>query len=326
METVRWGVVGTGGMAAKMAATLASVEEARVVAVGSRSLDTAEFFAGAHGIEAAVGSHDAVATCEDVDVVYVATTNELHHANVLASIAAGKPVLCEKPLALNRAQAHEMIESARQADLFLMEAMWMRFQPFLAKVDELIESGAIGNVGHLQATFGFPANPDPQRRWFSRSLGGGSLLDLGIYPVTLAYHVLGPPTSCSTEADVSTEGIDRQITIASTHPGGAMSTLSASILSDTANEAVISGTKGRIRVHAPFHHSRLVTLEREGAVVATFDVGYDGSGLEFQIDHVHRCLEAGHLESPTMPSTDSLAILAWMDAVRRQSGVMYPGE
>ncbi len=326
MTPVRWGIIGTGGMAAKMATTMRALPDAEVVAVGSRSIETARFFAEAHEIAHAEGSHDAVSGRDDVDVVYVASTNDLHRVNTLSCLEAAKPVLCEKPLALSASQAAEMVDAAARAGVFFMEAMWMRFQPFLDTVDELVGSGSIGEVRLFQATFGFPANPDPARRWFNPGMGGGSLLDLGIYPVTLAYHLLGPPVSYSSEADLTPDGVDRQLSVSGLHASGAMSTLTSSLLGDAANEAIISGDKGRIRIHSPFHHSHRVTLEREGAPVAAYDTAYEGTGLEFEIEEVHRCLAAGLSESPRMPLEDSLAIMRWMDGIRGEAGIVYPGE
>ncbi len=326
MTPARWGIVGTGGMAAKMATTMRAHPDVDVVAVGSRSIEAARFFAEAHEIPHADGSHDAVAGRDDVDVVYVASTNDLHRENVLSCLEAGKPVLCEKPLALNATQAAEMVDAAAGAGVFFMEAMWMRFQPFLDTVDELVASGAIGKIRLFQATFGFPANPDPARRWFNPAMGGGSLLDLGIYPVTLAYHLLGPPVSCSSEADLTPDSVDRQLSVSGLHESGAMSTLTSSLLGDAANEAIISGDKGRIRIHSPFHHSHRVTLEREGAAVAAYDTGHEGTGLEFEIDEVHRCLAEGLTESTRMPLGDSLAVMRWMDEIRQEAGIVYPGE
>ncbi len=325
MDTVRWGIVGTGGMAAAMVRTMNSLAWCDVVTVGSRSAASANTFAEEYGIDRAVASHDEVTADADVDAVYVASTNELHRGNALAAIAAGKAVLCEKPLAFNAAHATEMIDAARSAGVLFMEAMWMRFQPSLARVDELVASGAIGRITHLDCVFGFAAAEDEQRRWFSNAMGGGSLLDLGIYPLTLAYHLLGPPVAYAAQADI-VYGVDRATAVSSLHAGGALGSLSCTLAADATNEATLSGTEGRLRLHAPFHHAHRVTLERGESIVDTVDVPHGGTGYEFELEEFRRCLADGLVESPVQPHDDSLAIMAWMDGIRTRTGIRYPGE
>jgi predicted dehydrogenase len=322
---VRWGIIGTGGMASTMVRAMQGLEWCDVAVVGSRTIESAEAFAADRGIGTAVGSHDDVAAHPDVDAVYVASTNDLHRHNALTSIAAGRAVLCEKPLAFNAAQAGEMIAAARDAGVLFMEAMWMRFQPSLARVDELVASGAIGRSTHLECVFGFAATEDEQRRWFSNAMGGGSLLDLGIYPLTLAHHLLGQPTHYVAQAD-SVHDIDRATAVSSLHAGGAVGLLSSTLAADPSNEATLSGTEGRLRLHAPFHHAHRVTLERDEDVVATHDFPHDGTGYEFELEHFRRCLSDGLTESPVQTHADSLAIMTWMDGIRRQTGIVYPGE
>lgn len=191
-----------------MATTLSTPADAELVAVGSRTAAAAERFAERFDVPHPFGSYDALAVADDIDVVYVATTNDLHCENTLMYLAAGKAVLCEKPLALNHHQAADMATTARSNGRFLMEAMWMRFLPFVAKIDELVAAGSIGPVRHVQADFGFPADPDPGRRWFDPGLGGGSLLDVGIYPFTLAYHILGEPEQVEAVVSTAPSGVD----------------------------------------------------------------------------------------------------------------------
>ncbi len=322
--TRRWGILGTGGIAATMAATLHAHPDAELVCVGSRSPERAGEFARRHGVPAAVASYEDLVTHEDVEVVYVATTNDQHHGNALAAISAGKAVLCEKPLGLNAGQVEDMVAAAASGDVFLMEAMWMRFLPFLERVDDLIRSGAVGTVHHVAAEFGFRAASDTDRRWFNPSLGGGSLLDLGIYPLTLAYHVLGFPRSTTGRAAVAS-GVDVHTVVASEHPGGTFSTLVSSFSVDGANEALISGSEGRIRVHGPFHRGVGITLEKDGHA-EVIDTGYPGTGFQFEVDEVHRGIAAGRIASDRHSHADSLALARWMDDIRSQVGVAFPGE
>ncbi len=326
VDTVRWAILGTGGIASAMAGAFSEVEGAVLDAVGSRSLESAKAFAEEHGASKAYGSYDEAAADPDVDAVYVATTNDLHLANTLAAIATGKAVLCEKPLALSAAQGRRMADAAKQAGVFLMEAMWMRFQPFLAKLDDLVAAGRIGRVQFVSSNFGFPAAINPSPRLFDPELGGGALLDLGVYSLTLAQHLAGPPGSFEAVMDPAPTGVDAQLTVAARHAGGVMSASLVSFRGDLPGDAVVAGSDGRIRIHAPFHHSQRLTVEQGGEVQEEIDVGYEGSGLRFEVEEVHRCLAAGLLESDRMPLADSLAVMEWMDAIRERIGVTYPGE
>jgi predicted dehydrogenase len=325
MTTARWGIMGTGGIAATMTSTLRDLGSP-VVAVGSGRPGEAQSFADEWSIATPVDSHAAVADVDAVDVVYVATTNDRHHDNVLAAIAAGKPVLCEKPLALNARQADDMLAAALRAEVFAMEAMWMRFLPFVAKLDEVLGNGAVGPITHVAANFSYPASLDPDRRWLNRELGGGALLDLGIYPISLIHHLLGSPLRFEAAAQISDTGVDVATQVISAHAGGATASAMCSFTSDTTMEAVVSGPEGRIRLHAPFHHSRRLTLERRGQVIDTFDTDFVGHGIRFEVAEVHRCLAAGLTESPTRPHRDTLEVMEWLDAIRARCGVSYEAD
>jgi predicted dehydrogenase len=322
MTSLRWGIMGTGGIAATMAETLRD-RGSPVVAVGSSRQGAAQAFAETWGIPHALSSHAAVAEFDDVDAVYVATTNDRHHDNVLAAIAARKPVLCEKPLALNAPQASHMLALAAEAEVFAMEAMWMRFLPFVATLDELIADGAIGPVNHVAANLSFPATLDRERRWINQKLGGGALLDLGIYPLSLIHHLLGPPEDFESVAVLGSTGVDVMAQVISTHRGGASAAAMCSFTADTTCEAVVSGPEGRIRVHSQFHHSRRLTLERRGEDAATYDTDFDGHGFRFEVAELERCVAAGLTESPLRTHEATLAVMRWLDAIRAQCGIRY---
>lgn len=317
--------MGTGGIATAMVKTLHDLGSP-VVAVGSQRPGAAQSFADEWDIARTLPSHAAVAQVDDVDIVYVATTNDRHQDNALAAIAARKPILCEKPLALNAPQAHRMLDAASRAGVFAMEAMWMRFLPFVAKLDELLADGAVGPVTHVAANFSFPASLDPDRRWMNRALGGGSLLDLGIYPISLIHHVLGPPEDFEATAEIGDTGVDVATQVISTHAGGATAAAMCSFTADTTTEAIVAGPDGHIRLHTPFYHSRRLTLERRGEVVATFDTDFDGHGFRFEVAEAERCLAAGLLESPLRPHADTLAVMEWLDAIRDRCGVRYEAD
>lgn len=325
MTKLRWGIMGTGGIAEAMATTLAAAGSP-VTVVGSPRPGAAQSFAERLQIGRAVESHAAVAQSDDVDVVYIATTNDLHNRNMLDAVAAGKPALCEKPVAINARQAAEMLAAANTAGVFAMEAMWMRFLPFLDRLDELIADGAVGEVTHVSANFSFPATLDPQRRWLNRSLGGGALLDLGIYPISLIHHLLGPPERFEAIAQLSSTGVDVATQVISHHAGGAISAAMCSFTADTTTEAVVAGSEGRIRLHAPFYHSRRLTVERKREVIAEYDTDFAGNGLRFEVAEAERCIAEGRVQSPLRPHSDTLEVMEWLDAIRNRVGVAYDAD
>ena len=194
----------------------------------------------------------------------------------------------------------------------------------MKKLDELIDDGRIGELRHISASLSFPLSLDPERRWANRAMGGGALLDLGVYPLTLAHHLAGPAErfeAISREADT---GVDVSTDVISNHAGGVIASVGCNVVAHGANEAVISGTEARIRIHANFHHSQRLTVERGGDVVETIDVGYDGHGFQFEIAEVERCIAHGLTESPLRTHADTLAVLAWMDAIRERVGIVFP--
>jgi len=297
-----------------------------VIAVASRVGERARSFAAEHGIPRPIEGYGALVRSGDVDAVYVATTNDLHHEHVLACAAAGKAVLCEKPLALNAAQAGAMIRATRAAGVFFMKAMWMRFQPFLGILEGLLATGRIGPIRHFAGSIGFLADQDRSRRWLNRGLGGGAVLDIGVYPLTLAHLLLGPPEHLEVAATLTDTGVDEQIGVVSRHRGGAMSMITATLAADTGVEAVVSGPEGRIYLHNPFLQAPLVTLHRGGDLVESFDTSYEGNGWRFQVEETHRCLATGRVESERRPLDDTLAVMRWMDEIRERAGVSYPRE
>ncbi len=309
-----------------MAGTLAAIDDAELVAVGSRAQETADRFAAEHGVTRAFASYEALCADPDVDIVYVATTTDQHHSNTLMAIEAGKAVLCEKPIGLNSGQAVEMFTAATEAGLFCMEAMWMRFNPFLAKIDQLISAGEIGELRTIEADFGFAGTPGTHQRHFLNALGGGALLDLGIYPLTLAYHLAGLPSESLAIGRISSESIDESIAVVSRHESEVISTLSASIVSDTPVRATIGGSEGRIELARMFHFSPSMQLWRRDEHVKTFDVGFEGHGFQFEVAEVHRCLRAGLTQSDAQSHVKSLDVVGWSDDLRHQIGATFTVE
>lgn len=315
---MRWGIMGTGRIAGVLL-TAIRAEGGEVVAVSSASRQRAEAFAADHGVARAHRHEDLVGD-DDLDVAYVATTNDRHHADLLACIGAGRPVLAEKPFTLDLAQAREVVAAARAAGVFVMEAMWMRFQPAFLEVERRIAAGQIGELRTVQADFGFPAS-DPTGRLFTAGLGGGSLLDVGVYPLTLACSLLGTPTQVRALGELDVGGVDTQVSVAMRHQRG-LSSWSCSLVSDTGVEATACGSAGSLRLEAPFHHSARITHRRRGEVVEEFSVPDADLRYRLEVREVHRCLERGAVESARMPLDVTLTVMEWLDELRGQVGVV----
>jgi len=321
---IRWGIIGPGAIATGFASAMASVAGGRIVAVGSRSVERAEAFGDQFGIPARYGDYDSVLGDPEVDVVYVATPQSRHATDTIAALQAGKHVLCEKPFALNERQARSMVEEARSRRLFLMDAIWSRFLPSYRSLVEVISSGRIGEPNLVEADFGFRAG-DPNHRLFKRELGGGGLLDLGVYPVQLCSLVLGIPEHVVAEGVVGETGVDEMVAAVLRYGGGGLGVVKAAIRTNMACTARISGTEGWIEVPAMMHCPNSLTVRTFGGT-EEIDGSYDGNGLRFEIAEVHRCIENGETESPTVSLDETLAIMSTLDAIRASVGVVFPEE
>lgn len=324
-ETINWGILGAGNIAG---ALVEGIREAggRVSAVGSRNAARAEGFAEKFKIPDFYGSYADLLADDAIDAVYVATTNELHHRNALDAIAAGKAVLCEKPFALNARQAEEMASAARSTGVFLMEAMWMRFIPATVALVELVERGVLGEIRAVAADFGFQADAGPEHRLVDPALGGGALLDLGVYPISLALLLLGEPDAVSASASIGAGGVDEQVAASLAFPGGQVGSMYASFLAESPVEAHVLGTEGRVRVRSRFHNSEQLDVVAPDGSVTTHDYPQNGNGYRFEVAEVHRALLAGETESPMRTLAESLAVMRVLDRIRHQIGVRYPGE
>ncbi len=324
MNARRWGIVGTGGIAASFARAIIA-EGDSVVAVSSGSEERAGRFAAEFGVPNAYGEHAALMDDPAVNVVYVGTTNDRHHLDVMAAIEAGLPVVGEKPFALDRTAATALVEAARTAGVFAMEAMWMRVQPAFIELERRVARGDIGEPRMVQADFGIAGNDDPARRWMSRELGGGALLDVGIYPATLAVAVLGPPTEVLATGVLAETGVDTQAAVAMHHGEGQLSNWSCSLVADTGIEATVAGAEGSLRLRGEFHNSPGLELRKRDRVVEVIDAPEHELGLRHEVREVQRCLDAGMTESDRIPHELTLEVLGVLDEVRSQLGVTYPG-
>ena len=323
-RTVRWGVVATGWIAERFVTDVAQLDDAAVVAVASRSAASAKEFADRFGIARGYGDWAGLFADKEVDVVYVATPHSHHRQAAGMALAAGKPVLCEKAFTLNAREAGELVSLATERGLFLMEAMWMYCNPVIRRLTELVRDGAIGDIRTVQADFGLQGPFPPEHRLRNPELGGGAVLDLGVYPVSLAHLLLGEPDRIHADALISPEGVDLNTGMLLGWDSGATALLSCSVTAGTPTTASVTGTEGRIEVAAPFFATDRLVLHREGTDPEDITVGGELFGLQHEAAEVMRCLRAGETESPLVPLDGSLAVMRTLDAVREQIGVRFP--
>jgi predicted dehydrogenase len=316
---LRWGILGTGSIADTFANDLALTDSGVLSAVGSRSQESADRFATRLGIEHAHPSYESLVADPEVDVVYVATPHPMHLDNAILALEAGKPVLVEKPFAMSAAQAREIVARAREKRLFAMEAMWTRFLPHVAVIRGWLSQGRLGEIVSVSADHGQWFAEDPEFRLFAPELGGGALLDLGIYPVSFASMVLGTPNRIVSLSDPAFTGVDAQTSMLLGYEGGAQAVLTCTLRAKSPTTASIVGTDARIEIEGDFYSPtsvKLIPRVGEPTVVAS---DHEGRGLRHQADEVARRLAAGDLESPLMRLDETVSIMETMDAVLAQA-------
>lgn len=331
---VRWGILSTGKIATAFVKDLALLKECEVAAVGARRQDSADTFAQQHGIHTAYGDYRALVEDPAVDVVYVATPHALHREHVELALGAGKAVLCEKAFTLNAPEAERLVALARERDLFLMEAMWMRCNPLVRRLRMLLGSGDLGAVRQVRADLGFVVDKPPSDRQLDPALGGGALLDMGIYPLTFASLFLGEPSSLAATAALSEHGVDLNLALSLGYDTGAVASLTSTMTAWSPRTASIATDRGRIDVPPPFHHPRTVTWTAhagdpdfaEPPQPEEISAELIGTGLAHEALEVVRCLRTGETESPLVPLDDTVALMRQMDRIRAQIGVRYDGD
>lgn len=321
VEPLRWGIASTGRISAEMTNALRGLDDAAVVAVGSRTQANADAFAAEHSIPTAHGSFDALIADPSVEIVYVGSPHSEHRAMAVAALDAGKHVLCEKAFALNAEGAQEMIDAARRNDRFVMEAMWSWFLPGWRELKRRITDGAIGEIVSIDANFCLSVtNPDGRHR--RPDLGGGALLDLGIYPLSIGRFLLGEPVEVAALGRLTSQGIDAAIGGVMLHESGAITTFSTSLDATSDLSARIVGTEGRIEVHAPFWSPNAFTVDRNGGDgPERVEVPHDG--LAHEAAHAMQRIRAGHIESDVQTWAATMANMELMDEIRHQVGVVY---
>ena len=320
-EPLRWGLIGSGLIAGAFAKDMAVTDSGRVVAIGSRNQESADRFADEFHISNRHASYEALVTDPAVDVVYVATPHPMHHDSALLALDAGKPVLVEKAFTMNALEARELVDSARSKGLFLMEAMWTRFLPHIAEVRHLLASGALGDVVAVMADHGQWFAKDPAFRLFAPELGGGALLNLGVYPVSFASMVLGKPAQVAALITQAFTGVDGQTSMLFGYDGGAQAILTCTSSAKSPTRAAIVGTEARIEIDGVFYAPSSFTLISRDGSADRFEPPHEGNGLHYEADEVARCLRAGLLESPLMPLDETIAIMETMDRVLAQAEI-----
>jgi len=351
-DTINWGILGTGFASRQFALGLESVPDTQLAAVGSRSIECATSFAREFQCARAYGSYGKLVADPNVDIVFVGTPNSRHKEDCLLSLYADKPVVCEKPFAVNAKEAGEVIDLARQKNLFCMEAMWTRFMPALAEARRLLADDAIGEVGLLTAVLGHRIEFDRKHRLYDPTLAGGALLDLGVYTLSLATFLLGSSgTLVASEATIGATAVDEQCALILRFPTAGIAMLGATIRAWPTSELTLAGSHGSIRVHAPLYRPEHISVvQRSGDYAAppsgmarlrekftrqstsrsqtgrTIGCPIVGNGSNYQAAEAAACLRSGRLESDLMPLDETLAVMTIMDAARRQWGLEYPCE
>jgi predicted dehydrogenase len=318
-----WGILGTGGIAAAMTADL-TLHGHTVGAVGSRTAESAARFAAAHGIPRSHGSYEELVADPEIDVVYVATPHPQHAPNALLALAAGKHVLVEKPFTMDQAEAEAIREAAAAGGLVALEAMWTRWLPHMERMHEVISDGTIGEVRSVIAHHSQKASADPAGRMLNPALGGGALLDLGIYPVSFAWDVLGAPSGVQAVSTPTATGVDRQTAILFSYENGSQAVLTTELDARGSNTATVIGTDGRIEFDEFFFAPvAFRVIDSEGREVERFEASITGRGMQFQAQAIERLIAAGGGEDPRLPLSESVAIMGSMDAIRERIGLHY---
>ena len=314
-KTTKWGILGPGRIAAKFALGLREVKDAELYAIGSRSPEKAAQFAKEWKAKRSYGSYKEMLQDEELDVVYIATPHVFHYEHTLLCLKHKKAVLCEKPLAINKAQVEEMIAAAKKENVFLMEAMWTQFLPHFGFVMEIIKSGEFGMIRNLKADFGFKAPFDPAGRLFDIKLGGGSLLDIGIYPIFMALSALGKPEEITAKASIGSTNIDEDCDVVFHYSNGVKAEIGSSIIKDTPTTAVIIFEKATVTINSRFHEPSSVTISRKNDVeTKVFEVS--SNGYNFEAEHVQEMLKKGRIESDQMTFSKSIDLIELLDKVR----------
>jgi predicted dehydrogenase len=327
MNRIRWGILGTGHIAHTFARDLALVDNAVLQAVGSRNADRAQAFADAFDIPRHHGSYEALAADDDVDVIYVATPHPAHMENMITCLDGGKAVLCEKPFTMNAREAQTVFEHARRHGLFVMEGMWTRCFPVIQEVTRRVHNGDLGALRHIDAGFCEKRSFDAEHRLYRKTLGGGALLDLGVYPLSFAQLLMGSePDVSAARAIIGNTGVDEHTVMLLAGGNQATAALSCSFQVTIPRSAVVAGTAATLEIPAPWTRPERAVLSAEGRTLEEIVQPIEGHGFVYEAREVMRCLNEGATESPLISHEDTLSVMRVMDAVRDHIGLRYPAD
>jgi len=323
-QKYKWGILATGGIARKFASDLKLLPDTELHAVASRNAERAREFAELYGAAKYYGTYEELAADPDIDIVYIASPHMRHYSDAILCFENGKAVLCEKPVAINTKQFKIMVESARKNGTFFMEALWTRFIPSFKKLMALIADGSIGDIRLIESDFCFNAPYNPDGRLFNPLLGGGSLLDIGLYPVFLALELAGKPTDIKAMANFSSTGVDSSCTMLFSHEKGVLSVLFSSIVTQGRIEAVLHGSKGLLRLNKYWHIPTTLDLIPDNRDLIHHEFQEPGFGYQYEAEEVMRCVRNGMTESDIFPLSKSLQLIETLDKVRSITGIRYP--
>ena len=322
-KSYRWGILGAGRIADKFCTALAFTQGVEVYAVASRNLAKAKDYAHRFGATVAYDNYEALIVDENIDIVYIATPHAFHYEHTMMCLQNGKAVLCEKPMSLTYAQTKEMIATAKAANLFLMEGLWTACMPFIQKLRSLIKAGTIGTPKYLAADFGFVSAPEPTSRLYDKKLGGGSMMDIGIYPLSLATLLFGEPADIKCISKLTDSSVDEYMNLVLQYPGGETAHLLSAISFNTPIEATIIGTEGKIHIHNPWFKATDLSLHFNDGRVEQFAMPHESNGFEHEIKEVVRCLDYDLLESDKWSHRLTLTVSRLMEEALHEAGVHY---
>ncbi|WP_298418594.1 Gfo/Idh/MocA family oxidoreductase [uncultured Kordia sp.] len=320
-----WGIIGLGKIANKFAADLQLSETSTLYGVASRSLEKATNFATKYNARKAYDSYEAIVNDSEIDVIYIATPHTFHFENTMLCLQHHKAVLCEKPMGINAQQTQTMIQEAKAKNLFLMEAIWTRFMPTIEKLLALLDEKIIGDIISVHADFGFRSEFNIESRLYNKKLAGGSLLDIGIYPIFLSLLVLGIPTDINAMARMTVTEVDSFCTMLFNYKNNSKAVLESTFETNTPTEAYIHGTKGSIKLHRRFHQATTLTLQKDGAETV-FELPHIGNGYFHEIEEVNTCIQNGVTESSKLPLAFSNQLIQIIDRVKVKIGLEYTTE
>lgn len=325
MHKIKWGILGLGSIAHHFVKDLLLADDADLVAVASRSAEKALDFAEQYQAKYHFESYEALFNCKEVEVIYIATPHPFHAELAIEAMKHGKHILCEKPMGVNRAEVKKMIEAAKEQKVFLMEALWSRFNPTIQKVKQLIDAGVIGEIKYIHADFAFPAlHRDESNRLLNPILAGGSLLDIGIYPIFLSYLLLGKPESIQASSKFYKTGVEMQTSMLFDY-FDTQAILYSGLNSKSEMKAEISGTKGAIFIDPRWHEAQGYAIEIEGETTH-FEMPTNGRGYFYEIQEVNSCLRSSNLESKLWSHQNSIDLIGLLDDVRKITGIIFPFE